>query len=118
MMTGEPPLPPNIVESGLISIPETRLELLRALADRPRTVTELSKLLDLDKAHIFRTTTELAKANLVIRLEDDRLWVYYHLAKMGHEALALAERLSSGDPPGGPGRPGERAESRDPELRD
>lgn len=67
---------------------DTRLEILKALDERPMTVSELSRRLDLNKATVFEHLERLTGVQLVRKEEDDeRKWVYYSLTWKGRRIL-------------------------------
>jgi ArsR family transcriptional regulator, arsenate/arsenite/antimonite-responsive transcriptional repressor len=79
---------------------DTRLDILKALDERQKTVTELAKQLDLNKATVFEHLEKLAAVNLIQKLEDERKWVYWQLTWTGRrllhpETITLALALSS-----------------------
>lgn len=80
---------------------DTRLDILKKLDVRQKTVTELAKELDLDKSTVFEHLEKLAAAKLVQKVEEDveRKWVYYQLSWTGRrllhpEKITLAVLLS------------------------
>lgn len=66
---------------------DTRLDILKSLDQRQKTVTELSRELDLNKATVFEHLEKLAQVELVQKLEDERKWVYYALTWKGRRIL-------------------------------
>lgn len=67
---------------------DTRLQILKALDARPLTVSELSRLLDLNKATVFEHLKQLTVAELAKREDDPaRKWVYYKLTWKGRNVL-------------------------------
>ncbi len=67
---------------------DTRLQILKALDARPLTVSELSRLLNLNKATVFEHLKQLMAADLAKREDDPaRKWVYYHLTWKGKNIL-------------------------------
>jgi DNA-binding transcriptional ArsR family regulator len=79
---------------------DTRLDILKALDERQKTVTELAKELELNKATVFEHLEKLASVKLIQKLEDERKWVYWQLTWTGRrllhpEAVTLALVLSS-----------------------
>jgi DNA-binding transcriptional ArsR family regulator len=79
---------------------DTRLDILKALDVRQKTVTELAKELELNKATVFEHLEKLASVDLIQKLEDDRKWVYWQLTWRGRrllhpETITLALALSS-----------------------
>lgn len=69
----------------------TRFLVLRALLERPKTVSELGRELESSKGTVHRHLEQLAEAGFVERREDERQWVYHELTPAG-EALASADR--------------------------
>lgn len=79
---------------------DTRLDILKALDVRQKTVTELAKELELNKATVFEHLEKLAEVDLIQKLEDERKWVYWQLTWKGRrllhpETITLALLLSS-----------------------
>lgn len=79
---------------------DTRLDILKALDVRQKTVTELAKELELNKATVFEHLEKLATVGLIQKLEDDRKWVYWQLTWTGKrllhpEKITLAILLST-----------------------
>jgi DNA-binding transcriptional ArsR family regulator len=79
---------------------DTRLDILKALDERQKTVTELAKQLELNKATVFEHLEKLAGVGLIQKLEDERKWVYWQLTWTGRrllhpEKITLALALSS-----------------------
>lgn len=69
-----------------------RFDVLRALRDRRRTVSELADRLDVAKGTVHRHVGKLVEAGFVDRIDDpDRQWVYYELTPDGRR-LADADR--------------------------
>jgi len=66
---------------------DTRLDILKSLDQRQKTVTELSRELDLNKATVFEHLEKLTQVELVQKLEDERKWVYYQLTWKGRRIL-------------------------------
>jgi DNA-binding transcriptional ArsR family regulator len=60
---------------------DTRLDILKALDERPMTVSELGRKLALNKATVFEHLEKLVGAGLVKKQDDEeRKWVYYSLS--------------------------------------
>ena len=79
---------------------DTRLDILKALDVRQKTVTELARELDLNKATVFEHLEKLSQVELIQKLEDDRKWVYWQLSWKGRrllhpEKITLALLLST-----------------------
>jgi len=81
---------------------DTRLDILKALDERQKTVTELARELDLNKATVFEHLEKLAEVGLIQKIEEDveRKWVYWQLSWTGRrllhpETITLALILST-----------------------
>jgi DNA-binding transcriptional ArsR family regulator len=81
---------------------DTRLDILKALDVRQKTVTELARELDLNKATVFEHLEKLAAVGLIQKIEEDkeRKWVYWQLSWTGRrllhpEQITLAILLST-----------------------
>lgn len=81
---------------------DTRLDILKALDVRQKTVTELAKELELNKATVFEHLEKLAAVGLIQKVEEDveRKWVYWQLSWTGRrllhpEKITLAILLST-----------------------
>jgi len=81
---------------------DTRLDILKRLDVRQKTVTELAKELDLNKATVFEHLEKLAAVGLIQKVEEDveRKWVYWQLTWTGRrllhpETITLAVLLST-----------------------
>lgn len=68
-----------------------RVDVLRSLGPRPMTVTELAEALRLPKSTVHAHLQVLAGSGLVLREDDDRVWVYYRLSETGR-TLAESKR--------------------------
>lgn len=66
----------------------TRLTVLKALDERRKTLTELSRDLDLNKATVHEHLGLLLAAGLVRKRDDEgRKWIYYELTWTGQRIL-------------------------------
>ena len=66
----------------------TRLTVLKALDERRKTLTELAKDLDLNKATVHEHLGLLLAAGLVRKRDDEgRKWIYYELTWTGQRIL-------------------------------
>lgn len=80
---------------------DTRLDILKALDVRQKTVTELAKELELNKATVFEHLEKLEAVDLIQKLDnEDRKWVYWQLTWTGKrllhpEKITLAVLLST-----------------------
>ncbi|NLZ29284.1 MAG: winged helix-turn-helix transcriptional regulator [Methanomicrobiales archaeon] len=66
---------------------ETRLDILKALAARRMTITELADTLGLAKSTVHHHLQRLAGAGFVAADDDGRAWVYYALTPEGRALL-------------------------------
>ena len=64
-----------------------RIELLKRLDERAKTVTELSKQTQFYKSAIHRHLSVLMNHGLVERRSNAHKWVYYHLTMKGKKIL-------------------------------
>lgn len=66
----------------------TRLTVLKSLDERRKTLTELSRDLDLNKATVHEHMALLTAAGLVRKRDDEgRKWIYYELTWTGQRIL-------------------------------
>jgi DNA-binding transcriptional ArsR family regulator len=65
----------------------TRVEMLRMLASRPHTPTELAKALGVTEQTAQYHLRKLAHAGFVERREDERIWAYHQLTLQGRELV-------------------------------
>jgi DNA-binding transcriptional ArsR family regulator len=67
---------------------DTRLDILRMLDGRPRTVSELGRDMRLNKATVFEHLQVLVQAELIQKIErEGSKWVYYKLNWKGQNLL-------------------------------
>lgn len=67
---------------------DTRLDILRMLDQRPRTVSELGRDIRLNKATVFEHLQVLVQAELIQKVErEGSKWVYYKLNWKGQNLL-------------------------------
>ena len=66
---------------------QTRLEILKELDERKKTVTELSRIMDLNKATIYEHLNILNMVGLVSKIDSSNKWVYYKLTWRGADLL-------------------------------
>ncbi len=84
---------------------ETRVGVLKALRDRQKTVTQLSRALAIDKGAVFRHLQKLGEGRLVEK-DDSHSFTYYRLTWQGRAvvspqdttriAIAIGSSLASG----------------------
>jgi DNA-binding transcriptional ArsR family regulator len=71
---------------------DTRRGILQSLAERRRTLSELSRDLDRNKSTIHEHLGRLSDADLVVRDEnEDRKWTYYELTEEGQRIVEPEE---------------------------
>lgn len=68
---------------------DTRLDILKALDVRQKTVTELARELDLNKSTVLEHLEKLQTVGLIAKIEEDveRKWVYWQLTWTGRRLL-------------------------------
>jgi DNA-binding transcriptional ArsR family regulator len=66
---------------------ETRLNVLRALDERRKTLSELSREMDLNKATVHEHLQLLAATGLVTKKDEGRKWIYWELSWRGQRLL-------------------------------
>ncbi len=62
---------------------DTRVDILKSLGERKKTVTELAESLNLSKSTVHEHLKVLVKAGLVKRIDTPNKWVYYGLTWKG-----------------------------------
>ena len=68
---------------------ETRIKILTSMLRKRRTVTELSRELNLSKATIHRHLTKLNEKGLVRKVDEGYRWTYYELTENAKKVLEL-----------------------------
>lgn len=66
---------------------DTRLDILKSLSERKKTVTELAENLNLSKSTVHEHLKLLTKAGLVKRIDTSNKWVYYGLTWKGFRLI-------------------------------
>jgi DNA-binding transcriptional ArsR family regulator len=66
---------------------ETRIDILKTLDSGQKTVSDISRMLNMNKATILEHIEKLREVGLVKRMEDHRKWVYYRLSFSGKNLL-------------------------------
>jgi DNA-binding transcriptional ArsR family regulator len=66
---------------------ETRIAILRALAEHQMTLTELAERLGISKPGVMKHLELLQEAGLVLREDAERKWIYYRLTTKGERIL-------------------------------
>ena len=69
---------------------ETRVTVLKELKDHQKTVAQLSRSLELDKAAVFRHLQKLSEGKLVEK-DDSHAFVYYRLTFRGRALVSPGE---------------------------
>lgn len=62
---------------------DTRLAILKALAERRKMPAELSRQLDMSSSTVVEHLSVLEKSGLVKRVETGHKWIYYELTSKG-----------------------------------
>ncbi len=65
----------------------TRLTILKNLDERQKTISELSKIMELNKATIYEHLSLLQETGLVAKMDSENKWVYYKLTWKGADLL-------------------------------
>jgi len=89
----------TLAQARIVLLP-VRIRIMRALAEKRSTVTELSRRTGASKSTVLKHLRVLAKHELVLRNEEDRLWIYYDLTRAGRavgrlDPLRIVVLLSS-----------------------
>jgi len=71
---------------------DTRLEILKKLDERRRTLSELSKELSLSKTTVREHLDKLLEVGLIKKVDENRKWIYYELTKKGKNILHPNEK--------------------------
>ena len=71
----------DVLSSGL------RIEILKRLDERAKTVSELSREINFYKSAVHRHLSKLVESGLVERRDGSNKWVYYSLTKKGKKIL-------------------------------
>ncbi len=66
----------------------TRVEILKTLAKRRYTISELSKILGTHKQLVYYHMKVLESSGLVRRVENGRKWIYYELTDLSRKILS------------------------------
>ncbi|HDP74239.1 MAG TPA: ArsR family transcriptional regulator [Candidatus Woesearchaeota archaeon] len=70
---------------------DARLNIIRAISDKPKTLTDLSDELGLAASTIKEHLESLVQAALIEREETDRKWKYYTLTRKGERIVGKRE---------------------------
>ncbi|NCP72182.1 winged helix-turn-helix transcriptional regulator [archaeon] len=70
---------------------DTRLDILKSLSKRKKTLSELSKVLDLKSPTIKEHLDHLINSNLVLKEETESKWKYYSLTDKGSKLIKPRE---------------------------
>ncbi len=68
---------------------ETRIKILFSMLRKRKTVTELSRELNLSKPTVHRHLTKLNEDGFVRKVEEGYRWTYYELTEKAKEILEL-----------------------------
>lgn len=66
---------------------ETRVDLLKKLAIRQMTITELSNELGLAKSSVHEHLSKMVDVDFVEKIDDSHKWTYYRLTNKGRKIL-------------------------------
>ena len=86
---------------AIVTISRTRLRILLYLADRPRTLGEIARHLDINKSAVHKHLQRLVQEEYLARAPS-RKWVYYSLRENARAFLraGLAALDAASGPPG------------------
>ncbi|NOY11241.1 MAG: winged helix-turn-helix transcriptional regulator [Archaeoglobi archaeon] len=70
-------------EALLLLSSETRVEILKRLSDRRKTLSELSKEVGVSKSSVKEHLERLERAGLIRRVDEGRKWIYYEITPEG-----------------------------------
>lgn len=88
-MSGDPDMIREADEVSLVNVSKSRIRILKELEGNRHTVSELARILDLNKSTVHGYLQQLIADGFVRRHEDDgRLWVYYTLSEAGAKLVA------------------------------
>lgn len=71
---------------------DTRIDILKELAERKKTVTELAEVLNLSKSTTHEHLLRLTEADLVRKIESSNKWIYYTLTEKGFDLIQPSKR--------------------------
>ena len=66
---------------------DTRIEILKQLDERRKTLSEITKKVDCNKSAVHKHLSKLVEAGLVKKEETEHKWVYYSLTGKGKSIL-------------------------------
>jgi len=69
---------------------DTRQEIIKLLAKRPYTASELSKLLDKHVTTVSEHLTTLERSGLISKRDTTNKWVYYALSNKGEKIFSTS----------------------------
>lgn len=67
---------------------DSRVNILKALRERRKTLTELSEELKLSVSSTKEHLEKLVDAGLIVRMDEGHKWKYYELTKKGEQLVA------------------------------
>ena len=67
---------------------ESRIKILKALKERRKTQSELSKELVLAPSTVSEHLEKMLEAGLIVRKKDHHKWIYYELTEKGQHILS------------------------------
>ncbi len=79
-------------DSLLLLSSETRIEILKKLSERRKTLSELAKEIGISKSSVKEHLEKLEKAGLVRKLDEGRKWIYYEITPEGLKVV-VPERV-------------------------
>ncbi len=73
---------------------DTRIDILKALTERRKTVTELAEEFNLSKSTAHEHLLKLAEAGLVRKVDSPNKWIYYNLTEKGLDLIQPRKKKS------------------------
>lgn len=70
---------------------DTRVEIIKSLGRRRKMLTELSRQLGMSPSTVKEHMDNLARAGLVVQIDDGHKWKYYELTRKGENILHPSE---------------------------
>ena len=71
---------------------DTRIDILKELTERKKTVTELSDALNMSKSTTHEHLLRLTEASLVRKIASPNKWIYYDLTRKGLELIKPSDK--------------------------
>lgn len=73
---------------------DTRIDILKALTERRKTLTELAESLNLSKSTAHEHLLKLTEAGLIKKVDSPNKWIYYELTEKGLDLIQPKRKKS------------------------